>query len=288
VVATEGGVRVRAVVVIPTYNEVENIQGHVEALLALPGQLDVLVVDDSSPDGTADLVAAMSAQYGDRVQCLSGRAKAGLGKAYDAGFARVLAAGYDAVVQMDADGSHDPASVPALLAALEHADVALGSRYCPGGGVQNWAAHRRLLSRFGNVYAKVVLRSTVKDLTGGFKAWRAPVLRALASEDTPSGYAYQIDRTHRAQVLGATVTEVPITFRDRQLGTSKMTSGIAVEALSRVWAVRREVGPAPRRRKSTSITSPTFVGSAVGVSTVTGGLAGGGRETVTAATALRG
>jgi dolichol-phosphate mannosyltransferase len=196
--------------------------------------------------------------HGDRVQVLGGRAKAGLGKAYDAGFARVLAQGYDAVVQMDADGSHDPSRVPALLAALEHADVALGSRYCPGGGVENWAAHRRLLSRFGNLYAKAVLRSSVKDLTGGFKAWRAPVLRALAAEDTPSGYAYQIDRTHRAQVHGAIVTEVPITFRDRQLGTSKMTSGIAAEALTRVWALRRETGPAPRRNKNAPSTVSSF------------------------------
>jgi dolichol-phosphate mannosyltransferase len=178
-----------------------------------------------------------------------------LGKAYDAGFADVLGRGYDAVVQMDADGSHDPAQVPRLLAALDDADVALGSRYCPGGGVENWAAHRRLLSRFGNWYAKAVLGSTVKDLTGGFKAWRAPVLRELAAENTPSGYAYQIDRTHRAMVHGAHVREVPITFRDRQAGQSKMTSGIAIEALSRVWALRREVGTAPHRTTNTNTTT---------------------------------
>jgi len=186
-------------VVIPTYNERENISVLIEQLMALDLDLHVLVVDDSSPDGTADIVDQLAPQYPDKVFVFRRTKKEGLGKAYKAGMAWVLQKGADAVVQMDADLSHDPQRVPALIEGLEGADVVLGSRYIPGGKLLNWPWHRRLLSYFGNLYARIILRSPVHDLTGGFKAFKASVLASIHLESIVSeGYVFQIEMTTRA------------------------------------------------------------------------------------------
>ncbi len=242
----------RVLVVTPTYNEAENVRRHVEAVLARPGRPDVLVVDDGSPDGTGDLVRALAEQHPGRVELIERSGKLGLGTAYVAGFKWALhQQRWDVLVQMDVDGSHDPCAVDDLLAAMDGADLVLGSRYVPGGAVANWPWSRRTVSWVGNLYARTVLQAPVRDLTGGFKAWRAELLTRLDVDSfEANGYGYQIETTYRALRAGARVVEVPITFRDRELGESKMTSGIAVEAASAVWRIRRE--PAPSARPGTA------------------------------------
>jgi dolichol-phosphate mannosyltransferase len=237
---------VRALVVTPTYNEVENVRRHVEAVLGRPSRPDVLVVDDGSPDGTAKEVEALATEHPGRVHLLERSGKLGLGTAYVAGFRWALdQARWDVIVQMDVDGSHDPWAVDDLLAAIGAADLVLGSRYVAGGSVVNWPWSRRTLSWVGNLYARTVLRTPLRDLTGGFKAWRADLLTRLDVDSfEANGYGYQIETTYRALRAGARVVEVPITFRDRELGDSKMDTGIAVEAVSAVWRIRRE----PERR----------------------------------------
>ncbi len=222
-------------IVLPTYNEAENIQGIIAQVRAALPAARVLVVDDNSPDGTGDLAAAM-----DGVEVLRRAEKAGLGAAYVAGFGHALAGGADVVFEMDADGSHDPADLPRLLAAVEGgADLALGSRYVHGGGVENWPLLRRVVSRGGCVYARLVLRVPVRDLTGGFKCFRAGALRAIDFETVRAhGYAFQVELTYRALRRGLRVAELPITFREREHGQSKMTTGIAVEAAWRVPMLR--------------------------------------------------
>lgn len=229
------------VVVLPTYNERENIERIADAILARPMSPSLLVVDDGSPDGTANLVTAIGKQQPGRVTLLSRSGKSGLGRAYAAGFEAALAIpDVDIVVQMDADGSHDPADIDRLVAALDHADLALGSRYVRGGAVNGWSKHRELLSRGGNIYARLLLGSPLRDLTGGFKAWRAECLRGLDAATTASdGYAFQIEMTTRAAAAGARIVEVPITFSERVAGSSKMSSRIAIEALLGVPAMRR-------------------------------------------------
>lgn len=226
-------------IVIPTYDEALTITPLLEAVLDAVPDADVLVVDDNSPDGTARLVAA-NPHFRARVHLLNRRAKEGLGAAYRAGFQWAQEAGYDTVVQMDADFSHPPARIPALLAALEDADVAVGSRYVEGGGIANWAWHRRLISWAGNTYVRLVLGLPVRDATAGFKAFRMQALVRLgATEAASNGYCFQIENTWRACRLGMRVTEVPITFTDRTQGTSKMSGSIVREALIRVlfWRV---------------------------------------------------
>jgi len=223
----------RRLVVIPTYQEAGTITAVLDAVLIQAPGVDVLVVDDNSPDGTAGLVRAHPA-HGAAVQLLTRRGKDGLGAAYRAGFAWALDEDYHQVAQMDADLSHPAERLPALFAALEDADVAVGSRYVPGGAVSNWGWHRRLLSRGGNVYVRAVLGTRVRDNTAGFKAFRREALLAidvLASES--SGYAFQIENTWRAQRRGLRIVEVPITFTDRTTGSSKMSGPIAREALGR-------------------------------------------------------
>jgi dolichol-phosphate mannosyltransferase len=232
---------VRVLVVSPTYDEIENIGAHVTAVLARPSAPELLVVDDGSPDGTGARVRELAAVHPGRVHLIERSGKLGLGSAYVAGFAWALAEGrFDVVVQMDVDGSHDAASVDDLLAATADADLVLGSRYVPGGAVADWPWHRRALSSYGNLYARTVLGVDLHDLTGGFKAWRTSLLARLDLDGTTSeGYAFQIETTFRAVQLGAVVAEVPIVFRDRQLGESKMAPAIAVEAVTAVWAIRR-------------------------------------------------
>lgn len=219
----------RAAVVIPTLNEAENIGTAVlGALRALPGAV-VLVVDDGSPDGTADVAR----HAGARVLVREG--PRGLGHAYRAGFAEVLREGFDVIFQMDADGSHDPAALPSLVGG----DLVLGSRWVRGGGTARWGVGRRALSRFGSLYARSWLGLPYRDLTGGFKAWRADLLARVAVETTQaSGYAFQVETTLRAARLGAKIIEVPITFVERESGQSKMSFAIALEAVRVVPRLR--------------------------------------------------
>jgi dolichol-phosphate mannosyltransferase len=228
----------RACVVLPTYNERENLPQIVPAILAASPELDVLVVDDSSPDGTGELADELAARDG-RVRVLHRQRKEGLGRAYLAGFEVALSAGYGRVLEMDADFSHAPERLPALLEASHDADVVLGSRYVAGGGTANWGLGRRLLSRGGSLYARTILGLPVRDLTGGFKCFRRAVLEGI---DLPSvrstGYAFQIELTYRAIRRGFRVVEVPITFVDRRVGSSKMSKRIVAEALWKVWAIR--------------------------------------------------
>jgi dolichol-phosphate mannosyltransferase len=226
-------------IVVPTYNEVENLERLTADLMQSVPDALLLVVDDSSPDGTGDLADRLAVEHS-QVSVLHRRAKEGLGPAYREGMERALDAGAEIVVQMDCDFSHDPAAVPALLAALlGGADLALGSRYIPGGGTAEWGRLRQVVSRGGNTTARRALGMPYRDVTGGFKAWRAATLRAIDLASVPSnGYGFQIEMTWRAYRTGAVVAEVPIMFRDRQAGVSKMTAGIAGEALRMLVRLR--------------------------------------------------
>jgi dolichol-phosphate mannosyltransferase len=252
----------RPLVVIPTYNESENIERMLHRIHeCLPGA-GVLVVDDGSPDGTADLVKAVAAELPD-VHLLVRASKSGLGSAYRAGFAWGLERGYDACIEIDADFSHDPAALPTLVAPLgEGYDVVIGSRYVEGGSIPNWAWHRHLLSRGGNAYASAVLGLGVADSTAGYRAYSAGILRKLDLDRIRAeGYGFQIEMTYRATQHGAAVTEVPISFVDRAAGESKMSSFIVFEALGLVtwWGLgrlaygARRVARGGRRDKAPSV-----------------------------------
>jgi dolichol-phosphate mannosyltransferase len=241
-------------VVLPTYDEAENLPGIAAAILAaLPGAT-LLVVDDGSPDGTGELADAM-ARDDPRVRIRHRPGKAGLGRAYLDGFRVALDGGATSLIQMDADWSHDPAVLPSLIAPITagRADLVIGSRYVRGGKVLDWGIGRRLISRLGSLFARTVLLLKPHDLTGGFKAWRASTLAAIPFDGVHAGgYVFQIEMTHRASRGGARVTEVPITFRDRRVGRSKMSRRIIIEALFVVlrlrWdELRRSVGR-PRAR----------------------------------------
>jgi dolichol-phosphate mannosyltransferase len=228
--------------ILPTYNEAQNVEAVVRAALAqLAGTgLDhtILVVDDGSPDGTGRIADRLAAELTE-VRVLHRPAKDGLGRAYIAGFEIALAEGADLILEMDADFSHDPADLPRLIAAADAADLVLGSRYVPGGGVENWGALRRTLSRGGSWYARVLLGVPVRDLTGGFKCFNRRVLEAVDLNGVHAdGYGFQIELTYRAIEAGFTVTEVPILFRERREGQSKMTARIALEAVWKVPALR--------------------------------------------------
>jgi dolichol-phosphate mannosyltransferase len=244
--------------VLPTYNEAENLEPFVRKVLpqlaAATGEHHVLIVDDSSPDGTGEIADRLAAEL-DGVHVLHRTEKDGLGRAYAAGFERALAEGAELVMQMDVDFSHDPESVPSLIAAAQDADVVIGSRYVAGGGVADWGLSRRLLSRGGSWYARTVLGVPVRDLTGGFKCFRRHVLTRLdVSSLGAAGFCFQIETTYRAIRAGAQVREVPIRFRDRRAGVSKMSPKIVLEALLRVpalrlreWRSRAARRPFPRR-----------------------------------------
>ncbi len=237
-----------AVVVLPTYNEAENLEAIVGAILAAEPRCDVLVVDDDSPDGTGRIADRLSAGN-PRVGVLHRARKEGLGRAYLAGFARALAQGYAFVLEMDADFSHDPAYLPRLLAAAADADLVLGSRYAPGGGTRNWGLPRRWLSRGGSLYARTILGVPIRDLTGGFKCFRREALLALDLATVESGgYSFQIELTWRALCLGLRVVEVPIVFTDRRVGQSKMSRAIFLEAIGLVWKLRAGRRTLPRAR----------------------------------------
>jgi dolichol-phosphate mannosyltransferase len=225
--------------VLPTYNEAENIEAFVDAArVKLPGSARVLIVDDDSPDGTGDIAEGLAARH-ENVSVLHRRVKEGLGPAYIAGFRHALDAGAGLVLEMDSDFSHDPAYLPRLLGAAQRADVVLGSRYVPGGGVSDWGALRRGISRGGSAYARLLLGVEVRDLTGGFKCFRREVLEAIDLDAVQArGYAFQVEMTYRAIRAGFEVVEVPIVFRDRRAGTSKMDRSIVAEAIWRVPALR--------------------------------------------------
>jgi len=236
-----GGVNedLRVLVLIPTYNERENLPLIVERVLASVPRADVLVVDDGSPDGTGDIADKLAANE-ERVQVLHRTAKAGLGAAYVAGFRVGLAAGYDVLVEMDADGSHAPEQLPRLLEAVGHSDLVLGSRWVPGGQVINWPKFREVLSRGGNLYTRLALGINLHDATGGYRAYRREVLQTIdLSAISSQGYCFQVDLAWRAVQAGFRVTEVPITFAERERGESKMSGNIVREALLRVteWGV---------------------------------------------------
>jgi dolichol-phosphate mannosyltransferase len=225
--------------VLPTYNEAENIEAFVAAALAkLPGSAQVLIVDDSSPDGTGAIAERLAERH-QNVSVLHRQVKEGLGPAYIAGFRQALAAGAELVLEMDSDFSHDPAYLPRLLAAARRADVVLGSRYVPGGGVSDWGPLRKTISRGGSAYAKLILGVEVEDMTGGFKCFRRQVLEAIDFDSVQArGYAFQVEMTYRAIRAGFKVVEVPIVFRDRQAGSSKMDRAIVAEAVWRVPLLR--------------------------------------------------
>jgi dolichol-phosphate mannosyltransferase len=216
--------------VLPTYNEAENLEPLVAAARPnLPAGARILVVDDGSPDGTGEIADRLAAAG--NLEVIHRAVKEGLGPAYVAGFRRALAGGARLVVQMDADFSHDPVDIPRLLSAAADADVVIGSRYVDGGGVADWGPVRRIISRGGSAYARGVLGLGVRDLTGGFKVLRREVLEAIDLDSISSlGYAFQVEVTYRASRAGFRVVEVPITFRDRRVGQSKMTGGIVLEA----------------------------------------------------------
>jgi dolichol-phosphate mannosyltransferase len=236
---------VKPLIVLPTYNEAENIVEVLGRIAEAVPAADVLVVDDGSPDGTADIAERWGEQNGGHVTLLRRGAKAGLGSAYRAGFAYGIAHGYDSLIEMDSDLQHDPAALPSLISAVEAgADLAIGSRYVPGGHIPDWPKHREWLSRGGNRYAALVLRLQVRDATAGFRCYRAPTLARIDLERiSADGYGFQIEMAYNVARLGGRIVEVPITFNDRERGTSKMSSRIVVEALLLVtwWAIRDRI-----------------------------------------------
>lgn len=249
-----------ALVIIPTYNEVDSLPGTLVALLAAAPNVDILIVDDASPDGTGVLADRLAAS-GDRVAVLHRTAKDGLGRAYLAGFRWGLDRGYQVLVEMDADGSHPAANLPrmlAILAADSRAGLVIGSRWVAGGRVVDWPAHRRWLSKTANAYARVLLAIPVRDVTAGYRAYQATALAPIVSAgDVDSrGYCFQIDMTIRTHDAGWQIRETPIVFRDRQAGVSKMSTSIVIEAMGRVtwWGLRRLV-----RRRSRPTTPDAAV-----------------------------
>jgi len=250
---------VRTLVVVPTYNEAENIRELLDRVRASTPDVNVLVVDDNSPDGTAKLAQTAADEIGG-IEVLHRPEKRGLGEAYRAGFGYGIERGYEALVQMDADLSHDPAALPQLLGRLDAgADLVIGSRYVPGGTIPHWPAHRRALSRYGNRYASRVLGLHVHDVTSGYRAMRADVLRAIDYQSTrANGYGFQIEQAYRVSQLARRIDEVPITFTDRVRGTSKMSWRIIVEAMSLVtwWAIRDRVFRRARPRPADAPAGP--------------------------------
>jgi dolichol-phosphate mannosyltransferase len=228
-------------VVIPTYNEAENLEAIAKELWALPvPELQILVVDDASPDGTGQIANELAAAHPGRLSVIHREGKLGLGSAYITGFKTALEAGAEAIAQMDADFSHDPEYLPEFMRKLESADAVLGSRYIPGGSLdERWGFGRVLLSAFGNLYARLILGLQIKDATGGYRLWRRETLQGMPLDSIRSnGYVFQVEMSYVAQKLGYHLIESPIYFEDRRIGQSKMTLRIQLEAAYRVWQVR--------------------------------------------------
>jgi dolichol-phosphate mannosyltransferase len=245
----------KTLVVLPTYNESLNVVAMLEALRRFAPNADVLVVDDASPDGTAELAQEVADRLG-AISLMRRTGKGGLGSAYRAGFAWGLEQGFDALVEIDADFSHDPAALPSLLEAAQGgADVVIGSRYVSGGSIPAWKWHRLILSRGGNAYASLILGLGVKDATAGYRVYRADALRRMDYASVQAdGYGFQIEMTYRARCSGLTIREMPISFVDRTLGESKMSGNIVIEALwlCTRWGVDRMLGRAWRPSMQTA------------------------------------
>lgn len=225
-------------VIIPTYNEKDNIAPIISAIFEQLPAIHILVVDDGSPDGTGDIVKQIIAQ-GKNLHLIENTGKGGLGKAYLQGFQWALKEGFDACIQMDADFSHRPADLVKLVSALESKEFVIGSRYVEGGATSNWAWYRKLISIFGSFYSRTILGYPVRDWTGGFNGWHATVLNSIALQDVRSeGYSFQIEMKYRALKNGYEVQEVPIVFDERREGASKMSLAIVIEAFYRVWQIR--------------------------------------------------
>jgi dolichol-phosphate mannosyltransferase len=243
----------RPTIVVPTYNEAENVTPMVDTLLGLElPDLDVLIVDDESPDGTGRIVDQLVDRYPGQVYALHRSGERGLGRAYVDGFRWALQHGAEAVVQMDCDFSHSPQDVPRLLACLSECDVAVGSRYVEGGQTdEEWEVGRQLLSRWANLYSRAILRSSVRDFTAGFKAWRRETLGAIdLSAIRSQGYVFQIEMAYVTERLGFRIREIPIYFEDRRIGASKMTIPVKVEAALGVWSIwwrHHQLGPGDRQ-----------------------------------------
>jgi dolichol-phosphate mannosyltransferase len=228
----------KTLIIIPTYNEIENLPSLLHGIFVYAPETDVLVVDDNSPDGTGQLIQSMS-ERDSRIHIIRRPGKLGLGTAYIAGFQYAIAQQYDAAFEMDADFSHDPCHLPAFLSAIKSADLVIGSRYIPGGGTPNWSFVRRLISGSGNIFARFVLQVPVQDCTGGFRCYRRHVLESIDLDSVCSrGYAFQVEMTYRVLNKGFTVVETPIIFVDRRLGQSKMSRKIVLEAFIYVLKTR--------------------------------------------------
>ncbi len=228
----------RKLVIIPTYNELENMQALLPALMQLNEKFDVLVADDSSPDKTADFVTEFT-KKNSRVHLLLRKQKNGLGQAYIAGFKWGLQNNYDAIIEMDADFSHRPEDLIKILQALETEDVVIGSRYVPGGQTVNWGLIRKMISRGGGIYSRMILGYPIQDWTGGFNGWKSQVLKDIGLDTIRSnGYSFQIELKYKAQKQGYKVKEIPIVFEDRRVGQSKMSLKIVIEAFYKVWLIR--------------------------------------------------
>ncbi len=231
----------KTLIIIPTYNEQENLENIIRAVHEVVPFVHVLVVDDGSPDGTGAIADRLS-EADDRVFVLHRTGKQGLGSAYVAGFKYALARDYQRIMEMDADFSHDPKYLPEMIDTSDHADVVIGSRYVTGGGTENWGLGRRVLSRGGGLYARTVLGMRVQDLTAGFMCYRREALEALdLSSVSSAGYVFQIEMKYRAFLKGMRIREVPIIFPDRVAGTSKMNGSIAREAIVQVWKLKLRV-----------------------------------------------
>ena len=228
----------QSLIIFPTYNECDNIKNIISAVLELQKEVHILVIDDGSPDGTGDIVEALSKEN-EQIHLLRNPGKGGLGKAYLQGFQWGIEKGYNYFVQMDADFSHRPVDLGKLLEALKNKDFVIGSRYVPGGNTTNWAWYRKFISIFGSFYSRTILGYPLRDWTGGFNGWTAGLLKKLPLQDVRSeGYSFQIEMKYRALKAGAQVQEVPIIFDERREGQSKMSLRIVLEAFYRVWQIR--------------------------------------------------
>lgn len=246
----------KILVALPTYNEAENIEGVVAAVLSSLPSAEILIVDDDSPDGTGD-IASKLAEADERIHVLRRPRKAGLGSAYKDAFRWALHRDFDAVVEMDADFSHDPADLPRLASSLAEADLVIGSRYVSGGSVVNWSALRLALSRLGNLYASTLLRLRLKDATSGYRIYSRSLLESIDLDSVrTNGYAFQVEMAYRAIVAGFRVSETPITFTDRRVGQSKMSGSIVLEAL--LWVAQEATNRAARKLIRASVTRPSF------------------------------
>ena len=228
----------RAIVVVPTYNEAENIEAMLTQVAAAVPGIHLLVVDDASPDGTADIAERLCPQF-PGFQALRRTGPRGLGHAYKEGICRALEMGYERIIQMDADLSHDPAYLPAMLQVSETADLVIGSRYVRGGGVRHWPRRRVLLSRYANLYVRLVTGMPISDATAGFRCWNEQAIRAIQiSSITSEGYAFQVEMTHRAYRADLRIIEMPIVFTDRRYGQSKMSGQVIFESIKMPWRLR--------------------------------------------------